>query len=104
RFRGTRQSKQISVEEMDTEDFNPEQPLPDLHASFSMKRSLLRRERIIAGVYALSDKGCVIKTDESFESGDVIRLALSLTMPFDSPVTPLMSGRVLKSIKYCSNF
>lgn len=85
-------------------DFNTKQPLPDLFASFNMKRGLLRREQILAAVYQLDDGGCVIKTDEAFVFGDEIRLSLSLNMPLESASTPLLTGRIAGVRKYCSNF
>lgn len=89
---------------MKDDDFDPQQPLPDLVAYFKIRRSFLRRERIAVSVYALSDKGCVIKTDEAFSPGDEIRLAFSLAMPFDNASTPALLGSVRGGRKYCSNF
>lgn len=89
---------------MTDDDFNVQQPLPDLLAYFKIRRGLLRRERIAVNVYALSKKSCVIKTDEAFAPGDEIRLAFSLDMPFDNPSTPPLLGSVRDGRKYCSNF
>lgn len=89
---------------MDNYAIDPEQPLPDLDASFRIKRGLLRYETILVKVFALTEKGCVIKTDEIFSPGDPIRLALSLTMPFDNAATPRLFGQVRECRKYCSNF
>lgn len=86
------------------DEINPQKPLPDLLAFFKVRRGLLRRERIAVSVYALSEKGCVIKTDEEFVPGDEIRLALSLDMPFDNASTPPLFGHVQSGRKYCSNF
>lgn len=89
---------------MSEQEFDPKQPLPDLSAFFKMRRGLLRRERIAVSVYALSEAGCVIKTDEAFSPGDEIRIVLSLDMPFDNPTTPALLGSVRGGRKYCSNF
>lgn len=86
------------------DEINPQKPLPDLLAFFKVRRGILRRERIAVSVYALSERGCVIKTDEEFVPGDEIRLALSLAMPFDDASTPPLFGHVRSGKKYCSNF
>jgi hypothetical protein len=80
------------------------EPLPDLVATFRVRRGLFRRETVEAGLFELDDYGCVLKTDKVFEPGDSLVFDLVMDMPFDDIRAEGLKGLVTERRKHCSNF
>ncbi|MDY6797477.1 MAG: hypothetical protein SVX28_01815 [Pseudomonadota bacterium] len=80
------------------------EPLPDLVASFRIRRGLFRRETVEAGLFELDDYGCVLKSDKVFEPGDTLVFDLVMDMPFDDIRAEGLKGLVTERRKHCSNF
>ncbi|MBC7190875.1 hypothetical protein [Marinobacter sp.] len=80
------------------------EPLPDLVATFRVRRGLFRRETVEAGVFELDDYGCVLKSDKVFEPGDSLVFDLVMDMPFDDIRAEGLKGLVTERRKHCSNF
>lgn len=80
------------------------EPLPDLVATFRVRRGLFRRETVEAGVFELDDYGCVLKSDKVFEPGDSLAFDLVMDMPFDDIRAEGLKGLITERRKHCSNF
>ena len=80
------------------------EPLPDLVATFRVRRGLFRRETVEAGLFELDDYGCVLKTDKVFEPGDSLVFDLVMDMPIDDIRAEGLKGLVTERRKHCSNF
>ena len=80
------------------------EPLPDLVATFRVRRGLFRRETVEAGLFELDNYGCVLKSDEVFEPGDSLVFDLVMDMPFDDIRAEGLKGLVTERRKHCSNF
>lgn len=89
---------------MDISCHHLKDPIPDLRARFSLRHGLFRRETVDVPVYQITDNQCLIKTDKTLETGDRLTLELSLNLPFENLVIPSLTGTVVSSTKYCSNF
>jgi len=89
---------------MNIHEINPRRPLPELKARFHVRRGLFRGDWVEAPVFALGSQGCILKTDEIFETGDRLTLELHLEMPFEGVHLTDMRAEVSDCRKYCSNF